>query len=133
MVEQYGGGDKEKALEAELDRIKRDIDNEVAERVRAIVLETEIKFKSCSRCRDLDSKISEMELEISRLRSKVGTQSEYVAEIEAKYREAMDQLQIKQTKLLDAEMEFKRFREEQQFELQRKKSNEDVNNRLSEL
>lgn len=40
MVEQYGGGEKEKALEAELDRIKRDIENEVAERVRSIVLET---------------------------------------------------------------------------------------------
>lgn len=40
MVEQYGGGEKEKALEAELERIKRDIENEVAERVRSIVLET---------------------------------------------------------------------------------------------
>lgn len=62
MVEQYGGGEKEKALEAELDRIKRGIENEIAERVRAIVLETEIKFKACTRCRDLDGKISEMDL-----------------------------------------------------------------------
>lgn len=38
MVEQYGGGEREKTLEAELDRLKRNIETEVADRVRAIVL-----------------------------------------------------------------------------------------------
>lgn len=74
-----------------------------------------------------------MELEISRLRSRNSTQTDYIAELEAKYREAMDQLQIKQAKLLDAEMDFKRFRDETDIELQRKKSSEDVNTRVSEL
>ena len=74
-----------------------------------------------------------MELEISRLKSRNATQTDYIAELEAKYREAMDQLQIKQAKLLDAEMDFKRFRDETDMELQRKKSSEDVNTRVSEL
>ena len=74
-----------------------------------------------------------MELEISRFKSRNAPQTDYIAELEAKYREAMEQLQIKQAKLLDAEMDFKRFRDETDMELQRKKSSEDVNTRVSEL
>ena len=119
IIEQCGGTEKEKQLEAELDRMRREKEREIEDRVQAIVKDGKLGNPNgkCLKCQEYLDRISKLEAEVKRVSITIVTLTEEKSRLNEELSRATSDISILEMKKSDIEAELRRIAETHEIEL----------------
>lgn len=124
IIEQSGGSDKEKLLEAEIEKMRKERDREVEQRVEAILREGKLNNMNakCSKCESYLDRISVLEAELKKINFIVVTLNDDKSRLNDELLRATQDISMLEGKKTDLEINFKRMRDNFESEITKVRS-----------